>query len=100
MLRRSTGDVKGRLLLPAALHRGWDAHGLTVFGNRATRDVDASMAKLLDDRVVGKNVGRVFTVDQLPDAVTHGFRRMRFAAVGRCDRRRKEVFQLEDAAAG
>src|SRR5262245_9487530 len=71
MLRRSTGDVKGRLLLPAALHRGRDPHGLPVFGNRATRDVDAGMAKLLDDRVVGKNVGGAFAVDQLSDAMPY-----------------------------
>ena len=39
-------------------------------------------------------------VDQLLDAVAHRFGRMRFAAVGRRDRRGEEILQLEDAAAG
>ncbi len=39
-------------------------------------------------------------VDQLPDAVAHRFGRMRFAAVGRRDRRGEEILQFEDAAAG
>jgi len=60
---------------------------------------DEALAKLLDDRVIGKNVGRAFAVDQLPDAVTHRFRRMRFAAVGRRDRRREEVFSRTGSGA-
>ena len=39
-------------------------------------------------------------VDQLLDAVPHGFGRVRLAAVGRGDRRREEILQFEDAAGG
>ena len=36
-------------------------------------------------------------MDQLSDAVTHRFRRMRLAAARRRNRRGEEIFQLEDA---
>src|SRR5262249_8588928 len=38
-------------------------------------------------------------VDQLSNVVSDSFGRMRFAAISRRDRRGKEIFQLEDAAA-
>src|SRR5262252_9909239 len=77
----SAGRVEGGLLVPPALHRGRDSHGLAVLCNRAARDVDAGRAQLLDDRVVREHLGRAFAVDQLPDPMAHRFRRMRLAPV-------------------
>src|SRR5665213_776074 len=88
------------LLFAAPLHRRGNAHGLAVFRDRAPRDVDAGLAQLLDDGIVGQNDGRVFGVDQLLDAVPHRFGGMRLAAMRGRDCRCKEVFQLENTAAG
>src|SRR5690349_11061783 len=87
-----------RLLVAAPLDRGRDAHGLAVFCDGSPRDVDAGLAQLVDDGVVGEHVLRAFGFDHLTDAVAHRLSRVRLATVGGCDRRGEEIFQLEDAA--
>src|SRR5208283_3753260 len=65
-----SGD-RGGLLLPPSLHRGWNAHGLAIFRHRPPRDVDACLAQLVDDGIVGQHVAGALGIDQLPDAVAH-----------------------------
>src|SRR5579859_925631 len=82
--RRNRGVRSGRFLEPAAaLHRGGNAHGLAVFGDRATGDVDAGFLEDIDDRVVGMDVALAgLGVDQLLDLVAHAFGRVGLAALG------------------
>ena len=74
--------LRRRLLLAPPLDRRRDAHRLTVFRHGPPGDVDARVAKNLDDRVVRENGVRRLAINEAADAVTHRFRRMRFAALG------------------
>src|SRR5262249_45425877 len=96
MLRRSAGDVKGRLFLATALDRGGNPHRFPVFRDRAARNVDAGLAQPVHDGIVGQDVSGILGVDQLANAMANRLGRVRFAAFRRCDRRGEEILQLED----
>src|SRR6187399_917642 len=70
---KSGARAGGDSLLPTALHRGRNAQGFAVFGNRAPRDVDAVKLQAFDDLVVGQHVACELSLDHLLDAVAHGF---------------------------
>ena len=50
-----------RLLFPPALHRGRNPHRLAIFCDRSAGDVDAGLAQLLHDGVVGQHVRRALS---------------------------------------
>ena len=72
-------DTRRHLLLAAALHRGRNAQRLAIFGDGAAGDVDAVALQVFDELVVGQHRLRHFRVDELADAVAHGFGGMRLA---------------------
>src|ERR1700722_18154114 len=88
------------LLVAAALHRGGNPHRFAVLRDGAAGNVDARLSELLHDGVVRQDFVGLLSVDQLPDAVTHGFGRMGLTAIRRRDCRREEELHLESAAAG
>ena len=55
-------------------------------------------AQFFHDRVIRQYVLGTLILDQLANAMTDCLGGMRFAAIGSRDRRRKEVFQFENAA--
>jgi hypothetical protein len=83
------------LLLATPLDRRRDTHALAIFRNRPARDVDAGLAQLVHDRIVGENVVGRLRFDQMLDPMAHGLGRMRFATVGRSDRGGEEIFQRD-----
>ena len=78
----SAADGGQRAFFAAALHRGRNAQRFAIFCDGAARNVDARVFQLGHDGVVGQDVVRAFFVDQPLDAISHGLRRMRFAAFG------------------
>ena len=98
--RRRKGIAEHALLVAAALHRGRNSHRFAVLRDRAAGDINARFAQSFHDGVVGQDHRGVFRIDQLLDVVTHRFRRMGLAAVGRRDRGGEEIFQFETAAIG
>src|SRR5579859_7309211 len=85
-------------LLAAALHRGAEPHRLAIFGDRATRDVEATFAQQIDQRVVGEDRVRPLLGDQLADMALHSLCRGGLAAVGRLDCAGEEIFELIEPA--
>src|SRR5215470_13260662 len=69
-------DIAGSLLVAAPLDRRWNSHRLAVFGDGSACNVDAGIAQVLDNCIVRHNVVHGFRVDELLDAVSHGFCRM------------------------
>src|SRR5215469_13642632 len=87
----ASDDWRG-LFLPPSLHRGRNAHCFAIFRHRPPRDVDAGLAELVDNGVVGEHVAWAFGVDQLLDPMAHRLGGMRFPAMGGGDRRSEEIF--------
>src|SRR5689334_9620608 len=105
LLRELVAELSARqhqraLLLAATLHGGGDTHRLAIFRDRSACDVYTRFTQFLHDAVVRQDRVGVLGIDQLLDVMAHRFRRMRFAPVGRGDRGREEIFQLEGAAIG
>src|SRR5436309_12177143 len=86
----SIGSARGGLFFAAALDRGRYPHRLAIFRHGAPGDVDARLTQPIDDRIVRQNIPRALRIDQLLDAMTHGFGGVRLTTVGGVDRRRKE----------
>src|SRR5256885_13956116 len=77
--QNASGGARRCVLFAAALHRRRYPHRFTVFCDGSPRDLDARLAQPLHDGIVGEHVLRTFGIDQLLDAMAHGFRRVRLA---------------------
>jgi len=77
------------------LRRRWTEdgipHGLAVFRDRPSRDINAGRAQFFHDRVVRENLARVFGLNQLLDVIATASAECGLTAVGRCDRGREKI---------